>query len=186
MGELNYGRMMQRAMQSLMAEALSEVAENGLPGDHHFYISFMTQHPGVVVPDFLRERFPEELMIVLQHEFSDLSVTRDRFSVRLSFDSKPTTIVVPFDAICQFADPSAEFGLRFDPTDAKDRDEESESGRPAEDVFAELSRRRTGEDAEQTSAEERGDSADGAGAEGDETREKPTGDVVSLDSFRKK
>ncbi len=177
MGELNYGRMMQRAMQGLMIEALTEVAEHGLPGEHHFYISFMTQHPGVVVPDHLRERFPEELMIVLQHEFSDLTVTREQFSVCLSFDNKPSLIVVPFDAVCQFADPSAEFGLRFDQTDSSDAAEEGDTGAPAEDVFAELSRRRTsnpeGEEAEEKPA-----------AKDDDAKE--SGDVVSLDSFRKK
>lgn len=180
MGELNYGRMMQRAMQGLMVEALSEVAQNGLPGEHHFYISFMTQHPGVVVPDHLRERFPEELMIVLQHEYSDLDVTPEHFSVRLSFDNKPTTIIVPFDAVCQFADPSAEFGLRFDQTSSDDGADETDDGKPAEDVFAELSRRRGGSGEDEAEA-----TPDDSGAE-DDPAPKGSGDVVSLDSFRKK
>ncbi|MCI4663712.1 MAG: ClpXP protease specificity-enhancing factor SspB [Neomegalonema sp.] len=138
MSELNYGRMMQRAMQGLVAEALSIVAEHGLPGEHHFYISFMTSHPGVDIPDWLRERHPEEMMIVLQFEFNDLAVTKDRFSVGLSFDNKPVTLVVPFDAVLQFADPSAEFGLRFDPTDAQPDDEEEEDDAPEEKKEADV------------------------------------------------
>jgi hypothetical protein len=115
----NYGRLMQRAMRGLMAEVLGEVARRGLPGGHHFFISFRTDHPGADMPDWLRERFPEELSIVLQHEFEDLAVAADRFSVRLSFSDRPATIVVPFDAVTTFADPSENFGLRFDATEEK-------------------------------------------------------------------
>lgn len=179
MGELNYGRMMQRAMQGLMVEALSEVAKNGLPGDHHFYISFLTQHPGVVVPEQLRAQFPEELMIVLQHEYSDLTVTPEQFSVRLSFDNKPSLIVVPFDAVCQFADPSAEFGLRFDQTESAEEPDGADDGQPADEVFAELSRRRSGSAAE-------GEDDAAAESEDEAQKDKAKGDVVSLDSFRKK
>ena len=121
--------MMQRAMQGLVSEALSVVAEHGLPGEHHFYISFSTGHPGVVMPDWLRDQHPDEMMIVLQYEFNDLAVTSDRFSVGLSFDNKPVTLVIPFDAVLQFADPSAEFGLRFDPSNGEASDQE-ESRRP--------------------------------------------------------
>lgn len=164
MSELNYGRMMQRAMQGLVADALSVVAEHGLPGDHHFYISFNTNHPGVDMPDWLREQFPDEMMIVLQFEFDDLAVTSDRFSVKLSFQDRPATLVVPFDAVLQFADPSAEFGLRFDPSDspaAKELDQEAitETAKAIED------------------APRRHSAAD---------PEKPAGEVVDLDSFRKK
>lgn len=158
MVELNYGRMMQRAMQGLMSEALGVVAEHGLPGDHHFYITFLTNHPGVEIPDWLKERFPEEMVIVLQYEFQGLSVTRDRFSVTLSFNNRLATLVVPFDAVCQFADPSAEFGLRFDPSEAAEDFEE--------------------EEADLAQATESGDEAAG--------EPKAPGEVVSLDSFRKK
>lgn len=158
MVELNYGRMMQRAMQGLMAEALSVVAEHGLPGDHHFYITFLTGHPEVELPDWLRQRFPEEMVIVLQYEFQGLSVTRDKFSVTLSFNNRLATIVVPFEAVSQFADPSAEFGLRFDPSEAIE-----------------------------TADEEEADLADVAeAAERGEEEPKAPGEVVSLDSFRKK
>lgn len=118
----NYGRLMQRAMRGLMAEVLGVVAERGLSGEHHFFISFDVSHPGVVMPDWLRAQHPEQLAIVLQHEFEDLAVASDRFSVRLSFGNRPTTLVVPFDAVTTFADPSENFGLRFDAADAGEID----------------------------------------------------------------
>jgi hypothetical protein len=110
----NYGRLMQRALRGLMAEVLGQVAKRGLPGEHHFFISFHTDHPGVDMPDWLRAEYPKELAIVLQFEFSDLAVAGDRFSVTLSFRDRPATLVVPFDAVSTFADPSENFGLRFD------------------------------------------------------------------------
>ena len=110
----NYGRLMQRAMRGLMAEVLGQVAKRGLPGEHHFFISFDTTHPGVDMPDWLRAEHPKDLAIVLQHEFADLAVVSDRFSVSLSFRNRPATLVVPFDAVMTFADPSENFGLRFD------------------------------------------------------------------------
>jgi hypothetical protein len=110
----NYGRLMQRALRGLMAEVLGQVAKRGLPGAHHFFISFDVEHPGVDMPDWLRAEHPKELAIVLQHEFEGLAVAADRFSVRLSFQNRPATLVVPFDAVTTFADPSENFGLRFD------------------------------------------------------------------------
>ena len=115
----NYGRLMQRAMRGLMAEVLGEVARRGLPGGHHFFISFRTDHAGVDMPDWLREKYPGEISIVLQHEFEDLAVASDRFSVSLSFSNRMATVVVPFDAVTTFADPSENFGLRFDAADEK-------------------------------------------------------------------
>ncbi len=110
----NYGRLMQRALRGLMAEVLGQVAKRGLPGGHHFFISFDVAHPGVDMPDWLRAEHPKELAIVLQHEFHDLAVAADRFSVSLSFQNRLATLVVPFDAVTTFADPSENFGLRFD------------------------------------------------------------------------
>lgn len=171
MVELNYGRMMQRAMQSLMAEALGVVADHGLPGDHHFYITFLTGHPDVEMPDWLRQRFPDEMVIVLQHEYSGLSATEDRFTVTLSFNNRLATLVVPFDAVLQFADPSAEFGLRFDPSDAAD-DHLSEGDAPLD------------------ASADGGASPEASEAGEDGARQAPTekqaGEVVSLDAFRKK
>ena len=165
MAELNYGRMMQRAMQGLVAEALGVVAEHGLPGDHHFYISFQTAHPDVTMPDWLREQFPEEMMIVLQYEFENLVVGDDQFSVQLSFQDRPATLIVPFDAVLQFADPSAEFGLRFDPSD----------GGPEEAPLDPQSIEATARAIEAAPRMHKSGQDD-----------KPAGEVVELDSFRKK
>ena len=172
MGELNYGRMMQRAMHGLVAEALGYVAEHGLPGDHHFYISFVTPHPGVDMPDWLREQFPEEMMIVLQHEFDDLAVAHDRFSVSLSFQDRLATLVIPFEAVLQFADPSAEFGLRFDPSESM-ADQEAESDEDG-GLLGGGSAEETARAIENVARSPRGDD------------EKPPGEVVELDAFRKK
>ncbi len=132
--ELNYGRMMQRALRSVMAEALGTVAESGLPGDHHFYITIDTRHPETDVPTWLRTEYPEQITIVLQFEYSDLEVSKDGFGVRMSFADKPAMIYAPFDAVLTFVDPSVEFGLKFDATEAEREDapEPAESARPEE------------------------------------------------------
>jgi hypothetical protein len=119
-GGFNYGQMMQRAFRGMIADVLAEVAKRGLPGNHHFFISFDTTHPGVDMSAALRERFPHEMTIVLQHEFRDLGVARDRFTVTLSFSNRPETLVIPFDALKTFVDPSVEFGLKFDAQGAPD------------------------------------------------------------------
>jgi hypothetical protein len=129
--ELNYRDMMRRAFVGVMAEALSVVARAGLPPGHHFYITIDMRHPGVDAPDWLLERYPDEMMIVLEHEYEQLVVTNDRFSVSLSFNDLPARIVTPFDAVRQFADPSVEFGLRFD---AHDDDAEADVAKDAEDT----------------------------------------------------
>ncbi|MBX2854977.1 MAG: hypothetical protein KTR21_08310 [Rhodobacteraceae bacterium] len=165
--------MMQRAMHGLVAEALGYVAEHGLPGDHHFYISFITPHPGVDMPDWLREQFPEEMMIVLQHEYDDLAVADDRFSVSLSFQDRPATLVIPYEAVLQFADPSAEFGLRFDPSDTL-ADLESDSEQEDSGLLGGGSAEETARAIENATREQRGD------------EDKPPGEVVELDAFRKK
>jgi hypothetical protein len=124
-GRLNYGHLMQKAMRRMMAEVLGTVAENGLPGKHHFYISFDTSHPGVDIPDWLRETYPDEMTIVLQEWFDDLAVTPDRFSVTLNFSNQPETLVVPFAAVRTFVDPSVKFGLKFDAHEAEEADLDS-------------------------------------------------------------
>ncbi|MEM1267012.1 MAG: ClpXP protease specificity-enhancing factor SspB [Pseudomonadota bacterium] len=113
-GRFHYGQLMHKALRGLMAEVLAEVAENGLPGEHHFFIGFDTGHPGVDMADHLRERFPEEMTIVIQEWFEDLTVLSDRFSITLNFSNQRERLVIPFGAIRTFVDPSAEFGLRFD------------------------------------------------------------------------
>lgn len=126
--ELNYGRLMQRALRGLIAEVLGQVAEHGLPGRHHFYIGIDTTHPGVDMAPWLKARFPKEMTIVLQEWFADLAVTGDRFRVTLNFSNSPETLVVPFAAVQTFIDPSVKFGLKFD--EEADEDEAIEF-RPA-------------------------------------------------------
>jgi len=103
------------ALRQVAVEALAHVAEHGLPGGHHFYLTFRTAHPGVEMPGHLRQRFPDEMTIVLQHQFWDLAVDREarQFRVGLSFGGVPATLVVPFAALSTFADPEIRFGLRF-------------------------------------------------------------------------
>ncbi len=122
--EINYGQMMQKAMQGLLKSILERVAKEGLPGDHHFFITFDTRHPGVDMAEWLKEAYPEEITIVMQEWFDGLAVMPDRFTVTLNFNDTPEPMVIPFDAIRTFVDPSVEFGLRFDAHDNVDDFEE--------------------------------------------------------------
>ncbi len=110
---LNYETMVERALKSVVVEALTQVAENGLPGSHHLYVTFATDFPGVELPDHLHEKFPEEMTIVLQHQFWDLTVEEDRFLVTLSFNDTQERLAIPCPAIKAFADPSVNFGLQL-------------------------------------------------------------------------
>ena len=112
--EIHYGTLMQQALRGLVREVLLGVAETGLPGAHHFIITFDPRHPGVDVPEWLAEAYPEELRIVMQNWFDDLVVTDDGFAVTLNFKNTPERLTIPFDSLLSFVDPSAEFGLRFD------------------------------------------------------------------------
>ncbi|GLK63972.1 hypothetical protein F8A10_07280 [Paracoccus kondratievae] len=123
---IDYGGMMHRAMQRLIADVLDSVAREGLPGEHHFFITFDTRDSDVQMADWLRERYPEEMTIVLQHWFDNLSVTPDGFSVTLNFGNSPEPLYIPFDALRTFVDPSVEFGLRFE-NHEEDEDEEEEA-----------------------------------------------------------
>lgn len=111
----DYEQMVQKALRQVMQEALTYVEKNGLPGTHHFYITFETNRPDVVVPEFLRDKHPEEVTIVLQHQFWDLKVTDAGFSVLLSFNDVHEKIEVPYAAVISFLDPSVKFGLQFIP-----------------------------------------------------------------------
>jgi len=154
---IDYGKLMHAAMRSLIRQVLAEVADNGLPGEHHFFITFDTLHPEVQIADWLSDRYPEEMTIVVQHWFENLTVTEDGFAITLNFGNRPEPLYVPYDAIKTFVDPSVEFGLRFEsPDSAEDEGEVTENGAPmAEDVEPEA-------EAEQKEAE-----------------------IVSLDNFRK-
>jgi hypothetical protein len=111
----HYDTMVEAALRGVVRDALARVARDGLPGAHHFYIGFATTAPGVVIPDRLREKYPEEMTIVLQHQFSGLDVRPDAVSVTLSFQGRAERLTIPFAAIVSFADPSVEFGLQFQP-----------------------------------------------------------------------
>lgn len=110
---IDYGILIDEAMQAIVQKALRLVEKQGLPNDHHFYITFDTDFPGVMIPDTLMNRYPDEMTIVLQHQFWDLEVEELRFSVVLSFDNVRHSLVVPFAALTAFADPSVKFGLQF-------------------------------------------------------------------------
>jgi hypothetical protein len=115
MNKLNYDEMVQKALKMVVKEALLSVAANGLPGNHHFYVTFRTDHPQAVVPTHLAQRHPEEITIVMQYQFWDLDVTDHSFEVTLSFNDVHERLVVPFNAITSFVDPSIKFGLQFAP-----------------------------------------------------------------------
>ncbi|WP_428409920.1 SspB family protein [Hyphococcus sp.] len=163
--ELDYNDLIQeaqkRAYRFLMRDVLKLVAELGdAPGEHHFFIEFLTGAPGVSLPDHLKEQYPERMTIVLQHQFENLDVTDDGMGVTLWFKGKEARLEIPFDAVTQFADPSAQFGVNFDVTAP-----ENDDGAKAAKAPAEPSTDKTSEK----------ESAKGDGA-----------DIVSLDSFRKK
>jgi hypothetical protein len=154
---LRYDRMVERALRGVVREALTQVAEAGLPGSHHFYLTFITGAPGVELPEHLRLQYPEEMTIVLQHQFFGLEVKGDAFSVTLSFSNKHERLTIPFAAVTTFADPSVNFALQFQPLFT------SEGGEAAEEPEVEP----------EEPAPPQGE-PDG------------TGKIVTLDSFRKK
>ena len=122
---IDYGNLMHRAMRGLIQEVLADVAKDGLPGDHHFFITFDTMNPDVEIADWLSDRYPDEMTIVLQPWFDGLDVTDEGFSVTLNFGDKPEPLYIPYAAIRTFVDPSVEFGLRFESQDHEDDDEEA-------------------------------------------------------------
>ncbi len=111
---IDYAKLQQEAMRGVVRAVLQQIVKSGLPGEHHFYISFLTQAPGAIVSKRLKEKYPSEMTIVLQHRFWDLIVSEDRFEVKLTFDGIPERLVVPFSAIKVFIDPSVRYGLQFD------------------------------------------------------------------------
>lgn len=176
---IRYDLRAQHALRQVIREVLAEVAGNGLPGEHHFYITFDTNAPGVSLSDTIKARHAEEMTVVLQHQFWDLEVTADAFAVSLSFGNRPERLVVPFAAVKGFFDPSVQFGLQFDP--------QPRSGRPPVPVPAEAEGAPTATDAPPPGAA----ASDSAGAGAPQRGEAPAhaqdgAEVVSLDSFRKK
>jgi len=120
-----YDEIVQDALRAVVGRVLKEVeTRGGLPGGHHFYITFKTRMPGVSIPKHLIERFPDEMTIVIQHRFWDLKVDDDRFTVGLSFGGIPTTLDVPFAAVTDFVDPAVDFSLKFQAEGAPEGHEE--------------------------------------------------------------
>ena len=188
---IRYDILTQDALRGVVRKVLSEVARTGLPGEHHFFITFGTHAPGVRISSRLLGRYPEEMTIVLQHQYWDLTVTEQGFEVGLSFNGIPERLIVPFTAVKAFMDPSVQFGVQFEiaaaaseaeaPQDADGSEEDTatanESGKaPAEPApVAVLPAVARAEKAEPKGDEEGGDKPAAAPAQ-----------VVSLDAFRKK
>ena len=151
--KIDYPAILQDALRGAVRHVLEQVAEYGLPGEHHLYIGFRTAFPGVEVPRFLRDQYPEEVTIILQHQFWGLEVTAEAFSVLLAFGGARQRVTVPFAALTAFADPSADFGLRLDAVaaekpapEAEEAPEEpakpSSQARPGDVIRFDPSRRR--------------------------------------------
>lgn len=201
---IRYDVLAQEAMRSVVKKVLTEVVRVGLPGEHHFYITFNTQAPGVRISSRLRERYPEEMTIVVQHQFWDLEVNSQSFEIGLAFSGVPERLLVPFGSIKSFVDPSVQFGLQFDLLEeehiseglSEDNDKTSTAlGAVAPTALAvagdDLSEAMEAEQVIETALES---TEDGADADQNEASEKEassddepaTADVVSLDAFRKK
>lgn len=161
---LRYDKMVEGALRGVVRQAVSEVQEKGLPGDHHFYITFMTDFPGVQIPDYLRERYPGEMTIVLQYQFENLTVDETNIGVTLSFNNIPERLIVPISAVTIFADPSVNFALQFQPLgEFADHEEEALAALALD-----------------------GDDDDPSPKGGKKGKKQESGEVISLDQFRKK
>jgi len=169
---LRYDIWIEEALRGVIRRSLTTVEELGLPDDHHFYITFKTDHPDVNIADWLRSEYPDEITIVLQHQFDDLGVGEEGFTVKLRFGGRPERLAVPFEAITSFADPSVSFGLQLKSLEQDDEDGEYDDLTP-EELGLEPS----------ANTSHAGDSID----DGDDNDdEKKTGEVIALDAFRKK
>ncbi|MCF4164323.1 ClpXP protease specificity-enhancing factor SspB [Zavarzinia compransoris] len=164
---MNYGGMVQDALRGVVRQALTRAAAQGLPGNHHLYLSFKSNAPGVDIPDYLRERYPDEMTIVLQHQYWGLAAHEDCFEVQLNFNKMPERLEIPYAAMTGFFDPSVQFGLQFQPTG------EEAAPRPAA---------QGAEPAAFTPREDTEEKPDTDTPPSDEKR----GEVLTLDAFRKK
>lgn len=138
---IDYGTLMHRAMRGLIQDVLTDVAAHGLPGSHHFFITFDTNHPKAELAQWLRDRYPEDMTVVMQHWYDNLVVTDEGFSISLNFGDSPEPLYIPYDAIRTFVDPSVEFGLRFethedDDDDFDDEDNDEDDPKPNADVVS--------------------------------------------------
>lgn len=164
---IRYDVLAQDALRGVVRKVMQEVARTGLPGEHHFYITFDTNFSGVRMSSRMREKYPEEMTIVVQHQFWDLETTDHSFSIGLSFDNVPESLLVPFAAIRGFFDPAVQFGLQFDAPDAEDGYETQDNDPAAASAADALA-------------------APEGSADGDKDIPEGGAEVVSLDAFRKK
>lgn len=156
--EINYDKLIEKSLKNVVIEALKIAEDQGLPGENHFYITFKTNHPQTKISAQLKSQYPEEMTIVLQHQFSNLLVDKTSFCVDLSFGGVPQTLTIPYDAIIYFADPSAKFGLSFNEDISKNENDSDLAS--------------NGESSRSSNAENKESSAPAR--------------VISIDAFRKK
>ena len=179
---IDYGNLMHDAMRGLIQNVLSQVSKEGLPGEHHFFISFDTSHADVELADWLADRFPSDMTIVIQHWFDALDVTDEGFAITLNFGDNPERMYIPYDAIRTFVDPSVEFGLKFETQDDDDETDTDESPATSDAQTTILPVKKA--------AKTKGKSKSKAGgkkpgkAKKDDKKDKDA-EVVSLDAFRK-
>lgn len=182
---IRYDVLTQEALRGIVRKVLVEVSQTGLPGDHHFFITFDTRHPDARLSSRLAEQYPEEMTVVMQHQFWDLNVTDTAFEIGLSFNGVPERLVVPFNAISAFVDPHASFGLKFDAAEADICEGEAAAGGEQSESFA-----RDGEDSRDAGeADEIAPASQDAVIANDsaeDSADEPGAEVVSLDAFRKK
>jgi hypothetical protein len=182
---IRYDLLVQDALRSVVRKVLADTARSGLIGEHHFNIAFKTQAPGVVVPPAVKQRFPDETSIILQHEFWDLVVTQDGFEVSLNFSRKPERLTVPFDSITGFTDPSVPFGFKLEPRLAEP------AASPALDTARQTSPPTPAKPPPAKPAPAKPPAQPVAAAKSAQRAEKPAepvgeAKVVSIDAFRKK
>ncbi|KJV11042.1 hypothetical protein VZ95_00980 [Elstera litoralis] len=189
---LRYDRMIEEALRGVVRRALRMVAATGLPGSHHFFISFRTHAEGVQIADYLRERYPDEMTIVVQHQFWGLDVTSEQFSITLSFNDVHERLIIPFAAITSFADPAAQFGLQFQQATAAldGEDAEDKGSKATKSTGPAVAPTRLPLPAAKSEAKADGEGdtpAEGeAPAEDGKEGEPKEGSVVFLDQFRRK
>ncbi|MEP4196059.1 MAG: ClpXP protease specificity-enhancing factor SspB [Aliishimia sp.] len=173
---IEYGSLMHDAMRGLIQKVLEQVAKSGLPADHHFFITFDTSHPDAELADWLSDRYPTEMTVVMQHWYDKLEITNEGFSVTLNFGDQPEPLYIPYDAIKTFVDPSVEFGLRFEAETEDDAADDATSAVTKLDSVPEQAKPKPKPKAKAKVDTPKDDA---------EPEPAKDADIVSLDSFRK-
>ncbi len=183
--QIRYDVMTQDALRGVVRSVLEQIAKTGLPGEHHLYIAFDTHGPGVSVSNRLMEQYPDEMTIVLQHQFWDLEISEERFEVKLSFNNVPERLVIPYTEIKAFYDPSVQFGLQFGDHGAANDADQTGGSLPGliDDADAATGLPAV---ADATGGKSDDGRASGARSSDSEAPEGPAAEVVELDAFRKK